>query len=117
MNIQDQKELVSGLRRVQEVLCAYRGIPCDCKYGADHVAEPREDGNGCPEVRAAVALVASMTPAEFKRIVNRSHKKPVKGVDFPRGPSEYGKRKREEYLQDQKRRIALRPPFPSERTS
>lgn len=46
-----------ALTRIRRNHCAYLAPHsdqmCDCKFGADHIGEHCESGNGCPEIRYA----------------------------------------------------------------
>lgn len=82
MNIPEQSVLLDNLRKVQRTLCAYDLYPavppnalppgsCDCKYGATRVAEHTEQGNGCPEVAAAIAVLEALLPTEWELVQTR----------------------------------------------
>jgi len=91
MNIIEQDRLVQGLLKIKRTLCSYdafganfsreedRNVEsvlrhrCDCKYGATQVGSKHEEGCGCPEVAAAMTLIALLTPAEFERMVKRQY--------------------------------------------
>lgn len=76
-----QTLLIEALAKVRDKLCAYgrlhpraKGEPhgkCDCKYGANNVGRLTENGNGCPEIGDAIALLSLFTPLEFAVLQQR----------------------------------------------
>jgi len=76
-----RESLIIALKRVQKRICAYKSETfCDCKFGADHVGEPGEEGNGCPEVRTAIAILRCINDSEYdvylERIKQRQYSEP-----------------------------------------
>lgn len=72
MNVPDRAELLAGLDQIWRALCSYGGGDrCDCKYGADNVGAATENGCGCPEARAAAAIIRALTPREFELVLQR----------------------------------------------
>lgn len=73
MIFETKDHLQKVLTNMQNQACAY-GTPdrpakfCDCKYGGDKLGSTGEQGNGCPELRAVIALLSVMTPAEYMRL-------------------------------------------------
>lgn len=59
-----KKQLIEGLSKLRAHLCRYVVDPCDCKYGCDGLDDRRSEQSGCPEVRAAIALLNDQTDDE-----------------------------------------------------
>lgn len=78
MNDPNQRRLLRFLHCMQGTLCAYHTDQkpggtsfCDCKVGADNIGNTSERGNGCPEMRWLIDFIATLTPSEYEKIVNR----------------------------------------------
>lgn len=76
-----KEELIVALKKIQGKLCAYGPRKedgstsfCDCKYGGTDVGGNSEDGNGCPEMRTAKAIIEALTPFEYEMICGRINK-------------------------------------------
>lgn len=74
-------QLLDALERLGKGVCCYLQDrtgntpirPCSCKYGARDAlkSSPGGEQTGCPEVRLVGYIIQSMTPEEFKTILER----------------------------------------------
>ena len=55
---EELEQTLQSLRKVQIALCVYADeYFCDCKFGANNIGKPTEQGNGCPEIRTAIKII------------------------------------------------------------
>lgn len=85
--INNQKDLVEGLKKTAIKICAYISNKpfgehyCDCKYGigANSYEEVRTkylgEQSGCPEVSQAAVLINELTDREWNNLLKRYHRK------------------------------------------
>jgi len=65
-----RSELLHSLERLRLNICAYGGANdgrCDCKYGTSTPAYGEE--NGCPELKAAHAIISRMSGKQYRELV------------------------------------------------
>lgn len=73
-----QKQLLTGLETIRRNHCAYLTKDpfksrCDCKFGVSNesIVNLGENGNGCPELRFAIAVISRLSNSEFTQLQTR----------------------------------------------